>query len=232
MALAPATPEQPTLQANADLKDLPSAMSQTYRTVRDDFNAKKAVADAGIDHDVKIATAFTALQAAENARGTQGGETAYENARVAYYTLTKGDSWVNEEKQRIANTEAQPVIDGLVSQYTNLQAKRAEQASTIQVINGLKDKVLTVKDDLAFSVRTFQKQVDTIKNQINIDKKNQVEAVKAKSSWVNTVLNWMIAITTILCIILLIRRLIYTHRRESDFGGILSRLVMPTYPRV
>jgi hypothetical protein len=61
----------------------------------------------------------------------------------------------------------------------NQKAKQTEQASTIQVINGLRDKVLTVKDDMAFSVRTFQKQVDNIKNQINIDKKNQVDATKA-----------------------------------------------------
>jgi len=237
MAGGQSTPTQPALQSNIGYKALPTAQQQAYQKAIDDFNSKKAVADAGISKDVQISTAFAALQAAENARGTPAGETAYENARVAYYTLTQGDAWVETEKQRIANTEAQPVIDGLVSQYTNLQAKRAEQASTIQVINGLRDKVLTVKDDLAFSVRTFQKQVDNIKNQINIDKKNQAEAAQATSSWVNTVLNWMIAIATLLCIILLIRRFTRSEvpirpPREDPFAGFFKALAAPAAPRV
>lgn len=171
----------------------------------DKFTQDLALANALVERTSRKDQLFDALQAAENARGTPGGETAYENARVAYYTLTKGEGWAETEKERIAQTQAQPIIDGLVSQYRNLQAKQTEQASTIQVINGLQDKVLTVKDDLAFSVRTFQKQVDNIKNQINIDKKNQADATKATVSWIEVVLNWMIAIATLVCIFLLLR---------------------------
>jgi len=205
MAGGQESPDHPVLMANDGYRKLPDALKQAYQKAIDDFNTKKAVADAGIANDVKVSNAFAALQAAEDARGTPAGETAYENARVAYYTLTKGEGWAETEKERIAQTQAQPIIDGLVSQYRNLQAKQAEQASTIQVINGLQDKVLTVKDDLAFSVRTFQKQVDNIKNQINIDKKNQADATKATVSWIEVVLNWMIAIATLVCIFLLLR---------------------------
>jgi predicted PurR-regulated permease PerM len=93
-----------------------------------------------------------------------------------------------------------------VSQYNNLKAKRTEQQSTIEVINGLKDKVLSVKDDMAFSVKTFQKQMDAINNQINIDKKNQEDAIQLTSSWIDVFLNWVIAIITLLCIVFLVRR--------------------------
>ena len=197
-------PGTPQLPHGASYKDLPN--KDIYQQEVDRFDAALVVADAKIDKELKITTAFKSLQDAENARGTPAGELAYETARIAYYTLTKGDSWINDEQARIASTEAQPVVDNLVARYIDLNAKRTQQQSTIEVINGLKDKVLSVKDDLGFSVKTFQKQVDAIRNQINIDKKNQAEVIQATTSWVDVVLNWLIAIVTIICIVMLVRR--------------------------
>ena len=190
----------------------------------DTFTQDLAVANATVGTTTRRQQLFNALQAAENARGTPAGEDAYQSARVAYYTATQGDGWAETEKERVAQTKAQPIIDGLVSQYNNLKAKQTEQASTIQVINGLRDKVLTVKDDMAFSVRTFQKQVDNIKNQINIDKKNQVDATKATVSWIEVVLNWMIAIATLVCIFLLLRYFSrpLIRRRPDGLAGLFD----------
>lgn len=189
-----------------------------------DYTRDLATANAAAGVANQQAIAFSNLQAAENARGTPGGESAYEKARVAYYTLTQGDSWIEGEQERIANTEAQPVINGLVSRYTGLQEKRNQQQSTIEVINGLKDKVLSVKDDLAFSVDTFQKQVEAIKNQINIDRKNQADAVKATSSWIDVVLNWLIAIATLVCIILLVRRFLRARNPyETEYRNLRAQ---------
>jgi len=200
------------------------------------FTQDLALANAIVGRTTRRDQLFDALQAAENARGTPAGEDAYQSARIAYYTLTQGEGWAETEKERIAQTKAQPIIDGLVSQYNNLKAKQTEQASTIQVINGLRDKVLTVKDDMAFSVRTFQKQVDNIKNQINIDKKNQVDATKATVSWIEVVLNWMIAIATLVCIFLLLRYFSrpLIRRRPDSLAGLFDlfgpRMAQP--PRV
>lgn len=203
---------------NPNVQGVPSGASYTvlenravYKTEIDRFNAAMVVADANIANDVKIATAFTALQSAENARGTPAGESAYEKARIAYYTLTKGASWADDEKRRIADVEAQPVVDDFITRYAALQEKRTQQASTIEVINGLKDRVLSVKDDLAFSVNTFQRQIEAVKNRINIDKKNNVDSIHTTTSWFDTVLNWLIAISTIICILLLIRRFAFKY---------------------
>jgi hypothetical protein len=195
---------RPAIPARASYTTL--GEKPTYQAELDRFAAALAVANGRIDRAVRVNTAFSQLQAAENARGTTAGETAYSQARIAYYTLTQGDSWLATEQERIANTEAQPVVNSFVSQYNNLKAKRTEQQSTIEVINGLKDKVLSVKDDMAFSVKTFQKQMDAINNQINIDKKNQEDAIQLTSSWIDVFLNWVIAIITLLCIVFLVRR--------------------------
>lgn len=177
-----------------------------FTSAYSDYTAALATADAKAGSANRQSVAFSNLMAAENARGTTGGEEAYQTARVAYYTLTKGDAWIQEEKARIANTDAQPIVNSLASQYRNLMERKNQQTRTIDVINGLKDKVLSVKDDLTFSVNTFQKQVDNIKNQINKDKKVHSETIEATTSWVDTFLNWIIAIATIVCIVMLVRR--------------------------
>jgi hypothetical protein len=177
-----------------------------FTSAYNDYTAALAVADARAGSANRESVAFSNLMTAENARGSTGGEEAYQAARVAYYTLTKGDSWIQEEKARIANTDAQPIVNSLASQYRSLTDRKDQQTRTIDVINGLKDKVLSVKDDLSFSVNTFQRQVDAIKNQINKDKKVRSETIEATTSWVDTFLNWVIAIATIVCIVMLVRR--------------------------
>ena len=147
---------------------------------------------------------FTALQTAENARDT--APDAYQAARTAYYTLVNGPTWVEQEKNRIANVEAQPIVNGYVARYNDIQAKKNQQQSTIEVVNGVRDKILTVKDDLVFSVSTFQKQIDDIKNQINKNRVKQAQTIAATSSWVDTFLNWVIALVTLIAIVLLGRR--------------------------
>ena len=93
-----------------------------------------------------------------------------------------------------------------MAQYNALKEKKEQQQSTIEVMNGVKDKVLGVKDDLKFSVKHFEKQIGDIKNQINKDKRNQTEVIAATSSWIDVFLNWLIAIVTLVAIVLLFRR--------------------------
>lgn len=195
-------PNVQPFRANASYTVLPN--KQVYEAELDRFAQAIAVVDANIDKQVKISTAFNALQTAENARDV--APDAYETARIAYYTLVKGDSWLQDEQSRIADVEAQPIVNNYVAQYNEIKAKKDQQQSTIEVVNGVRDKILTVKDDLKFSVSTFQKQIGDIKNQINKDKIEQTQSIAAASSWVDTFLNWVIALITIVAIVLLGRR--------------------------
>lgn len=127
----------------------------------------KAVADAKLGKGDKLKVAFSNLQAAENARGS--APDAYETARVSYYTLLKGDTWVNDERERIAATEASPIADNYKNQFLDITDRVKQQKSTMELITQVKDKLLSVQDDLQFSVNTFTKQINAVKNQINID---------------------------------------------------------------
>lgn len=167
------------------------------------FSDAIAVADANIDKQVKINAAFKKLQESENARDT--APDAYQSARVAYYTLIKGDTWVNEEKNRVANSEAQPVINNLVDKYRNLQYTRSRQQGVIDSMNNVKQSVLSVKDDLDFSVSNFKKHLDDIKNQINKDKRDQEVQLAKASTWIEVLLNWMIILVSLIAIYFLAR---------------------------
>jgi hypothetical protein len=192
----------PPLPPNASYTVLPN--KEVYKAEIDRFAQAIAVADANVDRKTKILTAFNTLQQAENARDT--APDAYQAARTAYYTLVNGAAWVEQEKARIANVEAQPIVNGYVARYNDIQAKKNQQQSTIEVVDGVRDKILTVKDDLVFSVSTFQKQIDDIKNQINKNKAKQSQTIAAASSWVDTFLNWVIALVTLIAIVILGRR--------------------------
>jgi flagellar hook-basal body complex protein FliE len=207
----------PTFQQNppgppVSYKTLPN--KAIYQAEIDRFNNAIAITDAKIDKAIKLKTAFATLQDAENVRDK--APDAYQSARVTYYRLVKGDKWVEEEKARIANVEAQPVVDRIVRSYTDIQSKRDQQRSTLEVANGIRDKLLSVKGDLQYSVSAFQKQIREIKNQINMDKKKQIEIAKENNSWIDSLLNWLIAITTLVAIVVVVRQLTKSRVQSSD----------------
>lgn len=192
---------QPPINANPVV--LPN--NQVYSAEINRFNNAMAVADANIDKQTKINTAFNSLQAAENARDV--APDAYQQARIAYYTLIKGDTWINDEKTRIGKVESQPIIQNYLSNYSELSQQINTHKSTIETVNGIKDKVLTVKDDLQYSVSAFQRQLDAIRNQMNINKKKQIETAQQTTSIIDTVLNWLMILGTFLAIFFVVRYL-------------------------
>jgi len=193
-------------------KELPNA--SVYQREIDRFNTAFAVADANVDKTVKIKTAYDKLLQAENARDQSPD--AYQQARVSYYTLIKGDKWVEEEKQRIASVEAQPVVNTLLAKRNDLDSQIGQQQSTIDIVNGVKDKVLSVEDDLQYSVSAFEKQIENVRNQIRMDKKKQIVTAQQAGSWVNSLLNWLITLTTLIAIVFIVR---YIMRRRSAFSA-------------
>ena len=179
------------------------ANKSIYQTEIDRFTNAMAIADGKIDKTLKLKTAFTALQDAEAVRDQ--APDAYQSARITYYTMVKGDGWIEQEKARIANVEAQPVVNDYMKKYNDLQQKKQEQKSVLEVANAMKNKLLSVQGNLEYSVGAFQKQIGAIKNQINMDKKKQIEQAESTTNWIDTLLNWLIALTTIVAIVLFVR---------------------------
>jgi len=208
-------PPGPTVSYNT----LPN--KTVYQTEIDRFTNAMAIADAKIDKSVKLKTAFTSLQDAEAARDQ--APDAYQSARIAYYTMVKGEGWIEQEKNRIANVEAQPVVNDYLRQYNELEKKRDQQKSVLEVANAMKNKLLSVQGNMEYSVGAFQKQIGDIKNQINMDKKKQIEEAESTTNWIDTLLNWLIALATIVAIVLLVRYYMRSRVQSPDPSTMIPR---------
>jgi len=179
------------------------------------FENALAIANAKIDKIVKLQTAFKTLQDAEAVRD-QAPE-AYQQARIGYYTLLKGDTWINDEKQRVAATEAQPIVNEYINKYTTLSNQNQQQKSTINLVNGVKDKVLSVQDELQYSVDAFTRQIGDIKNQINIERHKKAEQLVNPLDWVDVFLNILLVLGTLVAIYYV-------------FKAVMKNRVQPTIP--
>jgi hypothetical protein len=169
-----------------------------YKAAQDKFNKEFPVLYEQIDKQVKIRNAFKALQDAENVRDQS--PQAYQEARVRYYTLTKGDAWLQEERQRIAKAEVDPTVQRFQQMRDENLRRLQQQQTTRDVVTNVKDKVVGLRDELKYSVNTFQKQINDIKDQINIE--NRVRKAEKAGMSTTEKINWFlnIALVLLLCI--------------------------------
>ena len=162
-----------------------------YKAEMDRIDNEMKLIIANVEKEKKIASAFKDLQTAENARDK--APVAYQQARTTYYTLLRGDKWKAEEKERLARAEVDPEIRQMKANLTNAQYRLMQQQKTVDVVNGLKNNVLSLKDDFKYSADTLQRQLDKIKQQIQFDARKRQEA-SSESKWelLDRVLNYAI----------------------------------------
>lgn len=178
-----------------------------FTSERDRFDREFAVVWANIDKQQKIDDAFKALQAAENARD-QSPE-AYQIARTTYYTLLKGDTWLDEERQRVSKAEVEPEIQRYKDAVASIQARTQEQQKTIDVVQGVKDKVLSLRDDFKYSVNTFSDQLEKLRMQINLENRSREKETDTTWAWVNLVLNVILVILLLYAAYVLVRKVFF-----------------------
>jgi hypothetical protein len=178
---------------------------------------------ANIDSEQKLADAFKDLQAAENARAES--PQAYQAARTAYYTLLKGPAWIAEEKARIAAAEVDPEAAKYMTALSAVTLRKREQQSMIDILNGIKDKVLTLKDDVKYSVNTFSDQLEKVKIQLAMESRSKVQETDSSWAWVNLALNAALVAILLYAIVVLVRRMTAQPRPPAVL------VQVPTYTR-
>jgi hypothetical protein len=176
----------------------PGMPAPPYKVEWDRFQKEFPIVYQKVDTQRKINDAFKALQDAENVRDQS--PQAYQEARVRYYTLTKGDSWLQEERARIARAEVDPAIQRFQQLRDENLRRLRQQQTTRDVVTNVKDKVVGLRDELKYSVDTFQKQIGDIKNQINLEnrKRKTEEPTVSTAERINWFLN--VALILLLCI--------------------------------
>lgn len=186
---------------------LEPAVKAQFDELTADYQTQSVATVSGIERTQRMQDLFKDLQAKENVRDE--APEAYQQARTAYYTLLKGDAWVEEEKKRIAQSEANPKAQQYKSTNDNITQRMGQQQQTYDIIKGVKDKMLSMKDDFQYTTNTFSKQIEELRSQINIERQKHSEEKEAAFSWLDTILNLLIIIVAIYAIITVFRKVYY-----------------------
>lgn len=197
-----------TVFDGSTLPDLQKSDGKAYSEFvkeRDRFVNELIVMDGKIDKSVKLRNAFQKLQDAENVRD-QAPE-AYQQARSMYYTLLKGDKWQEEERQRLLKAEVEPVAKKFVEMKDTALRQFENQRKTVDVVNGLKDRVLSLKDEVKYAADTFKEQLNKVQDAINRERRGRVEETTVSFwDWLDTILNILIVSGLLYVIYLLYRK--------------------------
>jgi hypothetical protein len=174
----------------------------SYKEAQDDFASKKSTLLGQISTSRLVSDAFRDLQAAENARGTN--PQGYQNARARYYKLTQGDAWESTERQRLLNAEVLPAITPYLQSINFIAERQTQQAGTKTAVDAVKSRLVSLKDDFRTTTSTLMKQVDELRNQIELQKRRAMEQKAQTSDWF---VNVVIVILSLVVIYILYRRI-------------------------
>lgn len=104
----------------------------------------------------------------------------YEKARIAYYTLLKGQGWLVNEKNKIARDEISQKITDYTTEYNNLKDQQKTQSVYSDMMKVLKLQEQDDTDDNKF----LGKQIKSIKDKADtLNRLNQLGATQDYSSW-------------------------------------------------
>jgi hypothetical protein len=172
------TPKAPSLD---DLKASHPALYPAYKQAEDDFASKSEVLLGTIARETQVRDAFKELQTAEEARDT--APQAYQAARNRYYTLTKGESWIATERQRLLNAEVLPEVSPYLQSINLLAERQAQQSGTKQAVGAVKSKLLSLKDDFDATTSALSQQVTELRNQIELQKRRATTEKAQTMDW-------------------------------------------------
>lgn len=197
------------------------SVASAYTASQADATSKTASLLAQIGRTRQVADAFADLQAAENAR--DASPQAYQDARTRYYTLTMGDTWVAQERQRLLNAEVLPAVVPYIQSINSITERQVQQASTKTAVDTVKSKLLTLKDDFRITTTTLMDQIGKLRSQIEIEKRRATVQQKQTSDWF---LNVILIVLSLLVVGILVRKILSkpsTPQRSAYTSSTVNR---------
>jgi hypothetical protein len=144
----------------------------------------------------------TALDTATDNKDTN--PEAYEQARIAYYTLLNGQTWLVGEKDRIAQEEIAPVITQYSDQYKELNDRKKQQAMFVNLSAALTAQEKEDENEVKFLNTQVGKYID------NTDLLNRLTQLKnvadPQYDWLHYLLYGIIALLGLYTVYLLLSK--------------------------
>jgi hypothetical protein len=95
--------------------------------------------------DPAVEQAYQAMQTAE--RQKEADPRAYRQAKVNYYRLAQGETWVQQERQRVLG-EAKTFTRKWLSEYDSLQSQRNSQRKNLELVRAAEGGTLGLQEDV------------------------------------------------------------------------------------
>ena len=114
---------------------------------------------------------------------------------------------MEREKERLLKAEVEPIAKRFEETRSKALRQFENQRKTVDVVNGLKDNVLSLKDEMKYAADTFQDQLDKVKNAINRERRGRTTETKVSIwDWMDVVLNGAIVIALLYVIYILYKK--------------------------
>lgn len=197
---AATAPVAPTLD---EVKQLYPELFEMYLAEQRRFDQELKVTIERIGKDRALQLAFQKLQDAENARDI--APEAYIAAKKAYYQLTKGDAWEDEERRRVENAEIVPAIQKVLDEYSDAQSRVKQSSMLSEVMSAVKDRTLTTEKEFGVGIAMLSKQLQNVRDQLNLERRKTEEKPKVIIPFLGYILNIVLGIAILLSIIRVIK---------------------------
>ena len=195
---------------NVNINSTPTAFAAAKTT----FDGLVAAKNAEIGGGRLVEAARDALLRAENGRAANPD--GYQRARVDYYTLTQGDSWLAGEKNRILAAEINPALQNYTARVDQLQARLRQQSQYSDIVRNTSESVLRAKNDFKYIVNSFAKQMDMLNVEKEKQQREAEDRVQSNMEWIDSVLNWIIILLLVAVIVFIGYRI---YKRSSANAG-------------
>jgi hypothetical protein len=147
----------------------------------------------------QLSTLLTNLHEATTRKGVD--PEAYEQARIAYYTLKEGNTWLQAEKEKIARQKIDPIINQYKTRYAELQARK-----------DTKDTEVGDEDEARF----IHAQIQEEQNRAGVHKRLR-ELGPVSQSWFPLFLDVLIGILILLIVYLAITKFSAIQSRITSY---------------
>ena len=189
----------------ADLRTSNPDAYARYSAEKTRFQRDLETANSQVTHQSRVDAAAREVLAA-------GGTDSDKN--LAYERLANGDAAANV----LLDNQIRKDIGRFINEYHFLNTQTLQQQQTLDIVNSVKDNIGTVKDDMAYSVSTFQDQIEAIQNQVNINRKTQVQAADY-GGWISIALNVLIVLVLLFLIFSIGRRAMRGSSPQTPGAG-------------
>lgn len=170
-----------------------------FQAQKQQFDGRiEALNNGQIGRTRRIETAKQALLDAENGRSADPA--GYQRARTSYYTLLFGDTWINDERQRVRAAVVEPAAQRYATQIMGLQSQLDSQNKYSDIVRNTSESVLSAKNNFQYVVGKFSEQLDKIHVETQKKRMEAKDRDLSFMSSIDDVLNWIIIILLLIAV--------------------------------